>query len=101
MAFIVTDGQPHVRLKTYDATIKGKTALLRVTIEVTDTFELTLMLSGLERLEAAQKEAARNRATHGDLRERRSDQPKKPSGRKKIEQQVMLALPPHFENEEG
>lgn len=87
MSFILTDDQQHVRLKSYDAKIKGKIATLSVTVEVTDTFELGMLLRGLERL---MEETARPQ---------RAKQPPEPPQditprSKKLSRQPPLALPP-------
>lgn len=85
MTFILTGGSEHVRLKSYDATIKGKTTLLRITVEVTDSWELSYLLRGLEDLDAQQKQ---------EKARAREPAQRAASTRKKIEKQVMLALPP-------
>lgn len=86
MMFILSDTSEHVRLKSYDANVKGKTATLRITVEVTDTFELGYILRGLEELMAAPKQKP--------PRSRADRHPAPPTSRKKLAQQVMLALPP-------
>ena len=92
--FLITSDTPSVRIKGYDANTKGKTTTLRVTIEVTDAYELAHRLETLERLmvEQANKErlakvAAKTPATPGKL--------------KRIDQQRMLALPPPSREDEA
>lgn len=78
--FILTDGSEHVRLKSYDANVKGKTATLRIIVEVRDTYELSYLLRGLEELMAGSKQKPPS-DTNGQ--------------RKRIaRQQPLLALPP-------
>lgn len=88
--FLHGDGE-HVRLKSYDATIKGKTTLLRVVLEVTDPYELSHILMSLERTQAEQ--AAKRKPP--SAKELRSDH-----GQTKIERQTLLALPPPNYDEE-
>jgi len=91
MAVFLHGDDEHVRLKSYDATIKGKTTLLRVVIEVTCPYELSHILMSLERAQAEQA-AKRNPPA---AKRRGSDH-----GHKKIERQTLLALPPPNYDEE-
>lgn len=75
----------HVRLKSYGAVIKGPVAILRLEIEVRDTYELGFMLRGLEELQQAGKA--------------RPKRPAKAAEQKKIGHQARLALP--APNQEG
>lgn len=90
MAVFLHGDDEHVRLKSYDATIKGKTTLLRVVLEVTCPYELSHILTSLERSQAEQA-AKRNPPA---AKPRGSDR------HKKIERQTLLALPPPNYDEE-
>lgn len=91
--FLITD-DGDARLKSYDATIKGGTTLLRVTVEVTDAYALAHMLESLERIKQAQARAAKPKPKppahdSGDASTRLSSTRTKSLGR-----QQLLALPP-------
>ena len=81
--FLITDDGA-ARLKSYDATTKGKISTLRVTVEVSDAYELAHMLESLERI--AQAQASRARAAKAP----------KPATttHKSVGHQKLLALPP-------
>jgi hypothetical protein len=53
MSIYLSKENPHVRLKSYDATIKGQKTTLRITVEVTDPYELSFLLKSLEELQTA------------------------------------------------
>lgn len=78
---IADDGE--ARVKDYAATTKGKTATLRVTIEVSDPYALAHMLESLERITIAQRN-----------REKISKAKKPPKNTKPLAHEPLLALPP-------
>lgn len=49
------------KLKSYSATTKGKKSVVKIEIEFDDHYELGVCLSGLERLDAEQKAAAKKK----------------------------------------
>lgn len=86
--FYLSDNNEHARLKSYSATVNGKAALLKITVQVTDTFELSFLLRALEDLQKATEQRARPPKA-------RADRPAAaPKSTKTIGRQVMLALPP-------
>ena len=91
MGFYINGDSEHVRLKSYEATIKGPTTTLRITIEISDTFELSYILRTLEEMQeqtkAAKRAQARSKARHA-------------SNHKTIEPQKLLALPPPDQDSE-
>lgn len=86
MSFFLSETNEHVRLKSYDATIKGGKTTLRITVEVTDPYELSFLLRALEELQTAPKKPA---PTTGSGHRSATDI----TPRNKLSQQVMLALP--------
>lgn len=86
MAFFIGGASEHVRLKSYGANVKGPTATLTVTLEVSDTFELSYLLRSLEQLKADQDTAARNRKAA------KAGKPARKTAQ--IEHAPLLALPP-------
>lgn len=85
---IVSGNDEHVRLKSYDATVKGKTSTLKITLEVTDTFALSYLLRQLEDLMAAEPEKP------APKRRRKDESMPRDADRKRLEGQRLLALPP-------
>jgi hypothetical protein len=81
---IISERDEHVRLKSYDAIVKGKRSLLTVKIEITDRVALSCLLRELEELMEAYAIAARDKAA--------AAKPVKPAQRK-LSHQPMLALP--------
>lgn len=93
--FYLSANAPHTRLASYSASVTGKRAMLKITIEVTDSFELSHLLRSLEELQEQQKQHARQAAA-----------PKRPpanvKARRAIDRQVLLALPaPSYDNRGG
>ena len=82
--FLITDDTEGVRLKSYEAAVKGKVSTVRVIVEVTDAYALAHMLESLEKLVDAGKRAAKKSAPEPPRRSRSTV----------IDHQVLLALPP-------
>ena len=59
MSFFLSETNEHVRLKSYDATIKGGKTTLRITVEVTDPYELSFLRSGQRTMHISRPCAAR------------------------------------------
>lgn len=83
--FLITDDS-EARLKSYDATTRGRKTLLRVTVEVTDAYALAHMLQSLEQIAQAQARKERAKQT--------AAKPSKAPSFKSVEHQRLLTLPP-------
>lgn len=81
---IISDRSEHVRLKSYGAVTKGKVSVVTIAVEVTDTFELSMLLRELESLSEATKAAKRHVEPKAEP---------KPRTQRKLGHQQMLALP--------
>jgi hypothetical protein len=90
MFMISDDSQKSVTLKTWDAATKGTTTTLRVTVEVTDAYDLAYMLESLQKIKLAHDNRARLAAAEA----RKPPALKgKPAKLVRLDQQRMLALP--------
>ena len=90
---IISSRTEHVRIKSYDANVKGSTSVLTIKLEVTDTYELSYILRSLEELMAEKKSPPAVPLVRATVEpETRADA--KPKGRgKAVAAQTMLALP--------
>lgn len=96
MFLITEDGD--ARLESYDATTKGATTLLRVTVKVTDAYALAHMLESLGRIKQAQASAnaeAPAKPTKAPKQGNAAPATRLSSTRSKsLSHQPLLALPP-------
>ncbi len=90
--FILSASDEHARLKSYDAAVKGSKAVLRITIEVSDTFTLSYLLRSLGDVQKEQAAAAKRKP---------AEAPAKAKALPQIERQNFLALPPPSRNSNG